>query len=286
MKNINEVSVITTSMLPELKQELELVFIDDHYEIKNYDHLISKIDQWLESVDNYVYVPEDRKNVKSLKAENNKLLDHVKSIISTQSNQLLGVVNAQKTQLTTKLSSLTTKLSKGIDEEDKKFKQQRKLELQEFFEENKVDFDSIKHSTLEFDDIFLAQWVNRSSSIKKVKSEIIDRLKSIEILIDSPTSPTSNIDEIVDALDFNNWSGLQALDYLIKRETARQEKELQRQLEERLKLEKQLEKTQSNDLQDFATISKIPDVLIKISGEDAEKAKKLLSAAGIDFSVI
>lgn len=291
MKNVNEVSLISDEMLPSIEQTLKLSFVDDHYEIENYEKLVNQIDSWLEAVDNYSYVPDDRANVKSLKAANNKLIDAVTKSINSQMSALFDVSKAQKSTLTSKLSELSSKLSRGIDEEDKRYKAEKKEELRELFEGMKSDIEALRDSVLDFEDVFVSQWLNRSKSLKSTTTELTERLDAVAFLVMSDTSPTDDIEKIVDALDYNNWSGLQTLNYLIKVEKDRQEKELQRQLNERLEKQRQIERekelAESKGKELASTsVEKLPDVLIKIAGEDSKKAQNILKAAGVNFVVI
>lgn len=291
MKEVNEISIIEEKMLPTIQQELTIVKVNDHYEIEHFDTLIELIDGWLENIDSYQYTSDDRSNIKKLKAEANKLITSVTSVINSQINELIGTSQQQKATLNTKLSQLATKLGRGVDEEDKRYKAEKKEELRAHFEESLSDFTSLKNSTLDFEDIFISQWTNRSKSLKSAISDLNERLKSINFLIESPTSPTNDIDKIIEALDNNDWSGLLALEELIKQEKLRQERELQKQINERLEQQRKLEQEKrqaelnGQELKS-TTVEKLPDVLIKIAGEDAKKAQNLLKAGGINFVII
>lgn len=291
MKQVNALTIIQNDMLPVLRQELKLTFVDDHYELENFDVLSDKIQNWLNNVDNFIYSPEDRSFVKQLKADNNKLIQAVTAVINEQTSTLMNVVQTQKKELTSQLSVLTEKLGRGVDEEDKAFKSTKRKEYMELFETLKSDIPSLENSSLVFDDVFISSWLNRSTTLKKVTNEMNDRLNAIDYLIQSDACPTSDVDDIVEALDFNDWSGLTTLDYLIKKEKDRQEKEMQRLINERLEKQRQLEKEKAlaeakGEELKSTTVEKLPDVLIKIAGEDSKKAQDLLKAAGVNFVVI
>jgi hypothetical protein len=279
-----ELTSIEESLLPAVsEQEVKLYYNDDHYEMVGYADFMKQLDELEAQIDDYVYKEEDRKSLKSLRAAINKYTSQITAETNAIKKQLFGTTDEQKKTLTNKLSTIASKLSKGIDAEDKRLREEKKLAVAKMFEQAKQSYEQLRDTELECEHIHAASWYNRTTSIASVTKDLDARLKAVNTLFTSQLCPTKDIDTIVDALEESNWDGLAALNLVVENEKARLEALEKAEALKRLQAEKEDKRAEAATQGAAVSQSVTLPVLIKIAGDDWSRAEKVLKAANIQF---
>lgn len=284
-ENLLPVSMIEEVFLPVVNTtEVHLEVIDNKYSIAGIDDFINRLNDLENQINEYTYHEDDRKNITKLKAETNKYIKLVNDEIKQMELSLFSDVKDQKKLINEKLNTIVKKLQIGLDEENEKFKAEKKNQINDIFSDALNSYDDLKELDIKLYHIEQSDWLNRSKSFSKISKEIDERLNTISSLLKLQNLPTTDMDELSDALYDNNWDGLQALNQLI--EDFNYEKERKERLErEHLEKLKELElKKLEADKKEERQNEIIEDVTITIKGKDWLKAESILKVANIEYT--
>ena len=113
VKEVNEVSVIESQMLPVFNAPIELEMVGNEYHLKNYDTLVDSLKQFNKQVDNYTYNDNDRQPIKKIKSAANKTIKAFKQEVKKQQEALFSPVTSEAKEIET-LIDYTKKLASGL----------------------------------------------------------------------------------------------------------------------------------------------------------------------------
>lgn len=301
VKEVNEVSVIESQMLPVFNAPIELEMVGNEYHLKNYDSLVDSLKQFNKQVDNYTYNDNDRQPIKKIKSAANKTIKAFKQEVKNQQEALFSPVTAEAKEIETLMTKLSKGLAKGLDEDDKRVKAEKKAELTELFEDAKETIPSLADLDFDFDDIYDVAWLNRTASRNKTIASLDSRMETISMLVANPVLANNDIQEIIEYLEDADWDGLKAQNKLAELNINRQEEELNRQLLEEAKRRKELEEKEKDILSKDESVSSAELVtlkddeaksmteakkLIKVNVSDWARVRDLLLAAQIEFEEV
>ena len=301
VKEVNEVSVIESQMLPVFNAPIELEMVGNEYHLKNYDTLVDSLKQFNKQVDNYTYNDNDRQPIKKIKSAANKTIKAFKQEVKKQQEALFSPVTAEAKEIETLMTKLSKGLAKGLDEDDKRVKAEKKAELTELFEDAKETIPSLADLDFDFDDIYDAAWLNRTASRNKTIASLDSRMETISMLVANPVLANNDIQEIIEYLEDADWDGLKAQNKLTELNINRQEEELNHQLLEEARRRKELEEKEKDILSKDESVSSAELVtlnddeaksmteakkLIKVNVSDWARVRDLLLAAQIEFEEV
>lgn len=301
VKEVNEVSVIESQMLPVFNAPIELEMVGNEYHLKNYDSLVESLKQFNKQVNNYTYNDNDRQPIKKIKSAANKTIKAFKQEVKKQQEALFSPVTSEAKEIETLMTKLSKGLAKGLDEDDKRVKAEKKAELTELFEDAKETIPSLADLDFDFDDIYDVAWLNRTASRNKTIASLDSRMETISMLVANPVLANNDIQEIIEYLEDADWDGLKAQNKLTELNVHRQEEELNRQLFEEAKRRKELEEKEKEILSKDESASSAELVtlkddeaksmteakkLIKVNVSDWARVRDLLLAAQIEFEEV
>lgn len=301
VKEVNEVSVIESQMLPVFNAPIELEMIGNEYHLKNYDSLVDSLKQFNKQVDNYTYNDNDRQPIKKIKSAANKTIKAFKQEVKKQQEALFSPVTAEAKEIETLMTKLSKGLAKGLDEDDKRVKAEKKAELTELFEDAKETIPNLADLDFDFDDVYDVAWLNRTASRNKTIASLDSRMETISMLVANPVLANNDIKEIIEYLEDADWDGLKAQNNLTTLNVNRQEEELNRQLLEEARRRKELEEKEKDILSKDESVSSAELVtlkddeaksmteakkLIKVNVSDWARIRDLLLAAQIEFEEV
>lgn len=301
VKEVNEVSVIESQMLPVFNAPIELEMVGNEYHLKNYDTLVDSLKQFNKQVDNYTYNDNDRQPIKKIKSAANKTIKAFKQEVKKQQEALFSPVTSEAKEIETLMTKLSKGLAKGLDEDDKRVKAEKKAELTELFEDAKETIPSLANLDFDFDDIYDVAWLNRTASRNKTIASLDSRMETISMLVANPVLANNEIQEIIEYLEDADWDGLKAQNKLTELNINRQEEELNRQLLEEARRRKELEEKEKDILSKDESVSSAELVtlnddeaksmteakkLIKVNVSDWARVRDLLLAAQIEFEEV
>lgn len=300
-KEVKDVSLIESQMLPVFKAPIELEKIDNEYHLKNYQSLVESLKQFNKQVDNYTYNDNDRQPIKKIKSAANKTIKTFKQEVKKQQEALFSPVTKEAKEIETLMTKLSKNLAKGLDEDDKRVKAEKKVEFTELFEDAKNTIPNLADLDFDFDDVYDVSWLNRTASRNKTIASLDSRMETISMLVANPVLANNDIQEIIEYLEDADWDGLKAQNKLTELNVHRQEEELNRQLLEEAKKRQELEKKEKEVLSKDETKSSAEmatlDVneakvmteakkLIKVNVSDWARVRDLLIAAKIEFEEV
>lgn len=265
-------SKIETIFLPIVADDniLSLTLNENkQFTLAKFDEFMADIDKLINLTVDYEYSEEDRKTIKSFKSATNKYAKAIDEAIKEQRKFLFDDVETKRKLIQIKLNELATALSRGLDEHDKRDKEEKLKYIESLFNKAKDAYEHLKDSELVLDNILRSQWLNRTATMASVIKDMNTRLEVLNSLYSSELLPTDNLKDILHALEIKEYNGLLALQYLIDQENKKQE--LARQI-----LEKAASLEQSPK-QDKITVQFSEDAWIK--------AKYLLDANNIKYIV-
>lgn len=301
VKEVNEVSVIESQMLPVFNAPIELEMVGNEYHLKNYDSLVESLKQFNKQVNNYTYNDNDRQPIKKIKSAANKTIKAFKQEVKKQQEALFSPVTSEAKEIEKLMTNLSKGLAKGLDEDDKRVKAEKKAELTELFEDAKETIPSLADLDFDFDDIYDVAWLNRTASRNKTIASLDSRMETISMLVTNPVLANNDIQEIIEYLEDADWDGLKAQNKLTELNVNRQEEELNRQLLEEAKRRKELEEKEKDILSKDESVSSAELVtlkddeaksmteakkLIKVNVSDWARVRDLLLAAQIEFEEV
>lgn len=301
VKEVNEVSVIESQMLPVFNAPIELEMVDNEYHLKNYDSLVESLKQFNKQVNNYTYNDNDRQPIKKIKSAANKTIKAFKQEVKKQQEAFFSPVTSEAKEIETLMTKLSKGLAKGLDEDDKRVKAEKKAELTELFEDAKGTIPSLADLDFDFDDIYDVAWLNRTASRNKTIASLDSRMETISMLVANPVLANNDVQEIIEYLEDADWDGLKAQNKLTELNVHRQEEELNRQLLEEAKRRKELEEKEKEILSKDESVSSAELVtlnddeaksmteakkLIKVNVSDWARVRDLLLAAQIEFEEV
>lgn len=301
VKEVNEVSVIESQMLPVFNAPIELEMVDNEYHLKNYDSLVESLKQFNKQVNNYTYNDNDRQPIKKIKSAANKTIKAFKQEVKKQQEALFSPVTSEAKEIEKFMTKLSKGLAKGLDEDDKRVKAEKKAELTELFEDAKETIPSLADLDFDFDDIYDVAWLNRTASRNKTIASLDSRMETISMLVANPVLANNDVQEIIEYLEDADWDGLKAQNKLTELNINRQEEELNRQLLEEAKRRKELEEKEKEILSKDESASSAELVtlkddeaksmteakkLIKVNVSDWARVRDLLLAAQIEFEEV
>lgn len=288
-------------MLPVFKAPIELEKIDNEYHLKNYQPLVESLKAFNKQVDNYTYNDNDRQPIKKIKSAANKTIKAFKQEVKKQQEALFSPVTAEAEEIETLMTKLSKNLAKGLDEDDKRVKAEKKAEFTELFEDAKETIPSLADLDFDFDDVYDVSWLNRTASRNKTIASLDSRMETISMLVANPVLANNDVQEIIEYLEDADWDGLKAQNKLTELNVHRQEEELNRQLLEEAKKRQELEQKEKevlskDDTKSSAEIATL-DVteakamteakkLIKVNVSDWNRVRDLLIAAKIEFEEV
>lgn len=301
VKEVNEVSVIESQMLPVFNAPIELEMVGNEYHLKNYDSLVESLKQFNKQVNNYTYNDNDRQPIKKIKSAANKTIKAFKQEVKKQQEALFSPVTSEAKEIEKLMTNLSKGLAKGLDEDDKRVKAEKKAELTELFEDAKETIPSLANLDFDFDDIYDVAWLNRTASRNKTIASLDSRMETISMLVANPVLANNDIQEIIEYLEDADWDGLKAQNNLTTLNVNRQEEELNRQLLEEARRRKELEEKEKDILSKDESVSSAELVtlnddeaksmteakkLIKVNVSDWARVRDLLLAAQIEFEEV
>ena len=301
VKEVNEVAVIESQMLPVFNAPIELEMVNNEYHLKNYDCLVDSLKQFNKQVDSYTYNDNDRQPIKKIKSAANKTIKAFKQEVKKQQEALFSPVTAEAKEIETLMTKLSKGLAKGLDEDDKRVKAEKKAELTELFEDAKETIPNLADLDFDFDDVYDVAWLNRTASRNKTIASLDSRMETISMLVANPVLANNDIQEIIEYLEDADWDGLKAQNNLTTLNVNRQEEELNRQLLEEAKRRKELEEKEKEILSKDESASSAELVtlkddeaksmteakkLIKVNVSDWARVRDLLLAAQIEFEEV
>src|SRR5699024_10849556 len=138
--------------------------------------------------------PDDRQDVKSLRAATNKMSKAIKDKIKKQEKDLFEKPRQQEKEMSSLISSIQKNITKGIDAEDARLKEQKTKALKEMFNDAIQYYDEL--DGLEYKQIANSKWLNRSYSEGKATTDLNERLKILNQIIVSIDDYDLNINDV------------------------------------------------------------------------------------------
>lgn len=277
--------IIKNDALPIVKQQFDLQYNEEQqsFEIKDYQQVIDSLNQMLEKAQNYEYHPDDRKDVKSLRTATNKMSKAIKDQIKSKEKQLFDLPRQQEKEITSIIGKIQKLITKGIDEEDKRLKDEKLKQFKAAFKDAIQYYDELDPNELEYKQIANSKWLNRSESSNQSVQALNYRLKTLNQLMLSADEFEFDVHKAAKTLGQSDWDGLESLNRLKTehQEKLRQQKEAYEAELERQRLEA------SNEFVEDVSNEKVEEqqqyASILIQKEDVNKVKKLLQNRGIYF---
>ena len=272
--------IIQSEALPLVKQQFDLTFnsAENTFEIDSFDQIMSDLEEMYNRSKQYEYHPDDRKDVKSLRAETNKMSKAIKDQIKTNEKALFKKPRQQEKELTKLITSIQKNITKGIDEEDARLKKEKKDQLQAMFKDALDYYDEL--DGLKYKNVAQAKWLNRSSSIKKSTQELNKRLKSLNTIVSS-LDEYADINEVARVANLNDWDGLATVNQI--KEEQQEKLRLQQEAYEAELKRREIE--ESNELVKEEQQEKQQYRTLIVKDDDLKRIKKLLQNRQIYFKV-
>lgn len=277
---------IDEQLLPVIQDNnLEVTYDKEQnaYVLSQYDEFLSTLDRIDEQVNNYVYQPGDRQSVKKLKAQINKFSASFKGESKEIQAQLFDTFKAQEKEITSRLNDIVSRISKGIDEEDKRYKREKLASFEEAFDEAKSHYIDLEESALEYDDVGNSKWLNRSYSENKAINEMNDRMKTLDSLMNSSEEYEFDLLTALRCLYNVDWDGLAALTELKSAyaDKLRKQREAYEAEQQRLAELKEKENNPVEEVEDEPQAT----VAIEILEEDLQVVKRILKKRDIYYKI-
>lgn len=265
----------------------------ERFEFINYDEIINKIDFLIDVINTYEYQEEDRKFIKNLKSHINNFVKDLNSNIKSQQEDLFGLITSQHKEFKEKFDKLVNLLNQGIVEQDARMKEQKRAFCENLFENTLCHYDNLENFNIKFEDIFVSQWTNLSTSESSIKKELDARLTNLDEFLASDLSPIKDQDKIIIAFRMNDFNGIKSLNFLQKQYDEEMAKKLLEEEKKRIAEEKRLEEERriaeellQNKIEHNEVENRILEktyITLEIESNDLEKAIKLLADNNIDF---
>lgn len=239
--------------------------------------------------------------LKKIKSAANKTIKAFKQEVKKQQEALFSPVTSEAKEIEKLMTKLSKGLAKGLDEDDKRVKAEKKAELTELFEDAKETIPNLADLDFDFDDVYDVAWLNRTASRNKTIASLDSRMETISMLVANPVLANNDIQEIIEYLEDADWDGLKAQNKLTELNINRQEEELNRQLLEEARRRKELEEKEKDILSKDESVSSAELVtlnddeaksmteakkLIKVNVSDWARVRDLLLAAQIEFEEV
>lgn len=304
-RNVNETSVaeLADVLLPVMASPSIALKFDQKtakLTLVNAEPITQSLKERADIVSKFVYQEADRQQVRKLRAAANKLKQGINTKIRAQKSHIFDDVDVQKSEMFEYLDQIIDSLDAGMDKFDRMQKEQKEADLKDKFENLLSTMPELKECELKFSDVENHRWTNRSYSTNKALTEMTDRMKTIAVLLTSPILKGKvTSDQIIEALQYHEWDGLQAQNYLIEQEReaeeAKRRAEVEAKIQEQMRLDqeevrrreeeqRQLEEAHQKEAADQTGLEGQAAVL-KIRQSDAEAVKDLLTKAGIWFEI-
>lgn len=304
-RNVNETSVaeLADVLLPVMASPSIALKFDQKtakLTLVNAEPITQSLKERADIVSKFVYQEADRQQVRKLRAAANKLKQGINAKIRAQKSHIFDDVDVQKSEMFEYLDQIIDSLDAGMDKFDRMQKEQKKADLKDKFENLLLTMPELEECELKFSDVENHRWTNRSYSANKAMTEMTDRMKTITALLTSPILKGKvTSDQIIEALQYQDWDGLQAQNYLIEQqreaEEAKRRAEVEAKIQEQMRLDReetrrreeeqrQLEEAHQKEAADQTGLEGQAAVL-KIRQSDAEATKDLLTKAGIWFEI-
>lgn len=253
----------------------------NRFEFVFYQEILDKIDLLIKTVNNYEYKDEDRKFIKGLKSYVNNFVKDLNKNIKNQQEELFGQITKQHRDFKDKFEKLVNLLNQGVAEQDAKTKAMKKEFCEQLFKDTLIHYEHLTNFNIKFEDIFIPQWTNLSTTESSIKKELNARLTNLDEFLASDLSPIKESDRIIFAFKMNDFNGIKALNFLQKQyddELARKlfEDEKKKQAEERL--------SEKNEIESKILEKKY--IALEIESNDFDKAVEVLARNNIDFRLI
>lgn len=304
-RNVNETSVseLADVLLPVMASPSIALKFDQKtakLTLVNAEPITQSLKERADIVSKFVYQEADRQQVRKLRAAANKLKQGINAKIRAQKSHIFDDVDIQKSEMFEYLDQIIDSLDAGMDKFDRMQKEQKEADLKDKFENLLSTMPELEECELQFSDVENHRWTNRSYSTNKAMTEMTDRMKTITALLTSPILKGKvTSDQIIEALQYHEWDGLQAQNYLIEQqreaEEAKRRAEVEAKIQEQMRLDqeearrreeeqRQLEEAHQKEAADQTGLEEQAAVL-KIRQSDAEAVKDLLIKAGIWFKI-
>lgn len=304
-RNVNETSVseLADVLLPVMASPSIALKFDQKtakLTLVNAEPITQSLKERADIVSKFVYQEADRQQVRKLRAAANKLKQGINAKIRAQKSHIFDDVDIQKSEMFEYLDQIIDSLDAGMDKFDRMQKEQKEADLKDKFENLLSTMPELEECELKFSDVENHRWTNRSYSTNKAMTEMTDRMKTITALLTSPILKGKvTSDQIIEALQYHEWDGLQAQNYLIEQqreaEEAKRRAEVEAKIQEQMRLDReetrrreeeqrQLEEAHQKEAADQTGLEGQAAVL-KIRQSDAEATKDLLTKAGIWFEI-
>lgn len=247
-------------VLPQLEQEENIIVLtEEGLRINGGDELLDSIKLTSDKLANYSYQPEDRQLVKKTRANLNKYIKAVKSEVKSKKDEMFKPVDDMLKAIVSETQSILDVLDEGIDEEDRQYKLTKKDSILMMYQEMIKELDNCDLTDNEFVLFFKSSWMNRNVSLKKVTSELKERMNAYQSLANFNDLPVVTKEDLIRTLNVQDWNGLNALQYLKTKEE--QELEKARYIEE---MKEKRERDLVKQADDSKTISTIKNDKIEI----------------------
>lgn len=253
----------------------------NRFEFVFYQEILDKIDLLIKTVNNYEYKDEDRKFIKGLKSYVNNFVKDLNTNIKNQQEELFSQITKQHRDFKDRFEKLVNLLNQGVAEQDAKTKAMKKEFCEKLFKDTLIHYEHLTNFNIKFEDIFIPQWTNLSTTESSIKKELNARLTNLDEFLASDLSPIKESDRIIFAFKMNDFNGIKALNFLQKQyddELARKllEDEKKKQAEERL--------SEKNEIESKILEKKY--IALEIESNDFDKAVEVLARNNIDFRLI
>lgn len=304
-RNVNETSVaeLADVLLPVMASPSIALKFDQKtakLTLVNAEPITQSLKERADIVSKFVYQEADRQQVRKLRAAANKLKQGINAKIRAQKSHIFDDVDVQKSEMFEYLDQIIDSLDAGMDKFDRMQKEQKEADLKDKFENLLSTMPELKECELKFSDVENHRWTNRSYSTNKALTEMTDRMKTITALLTSPILKGKvTSDQIIEALQYHEWDGLQAQNYILEQiqeaEEAKRRAEVEAKIQAQMRLDqeearrreeeqRQLEEAHQKEAADQTGLEGQAAVL-KIRQSDAEATKDLLTKAGIWFKI-
>lgn len=304
-RNVNETSVseLADVLLPVMASPSIALKFDPKtakLTLINAEPITQSLKERADIVSKFVYQEADRQQVRKLRAAANKLKQGINAKIRAQKSHIFDDVDVQKSEMFEYLDQIIDSLDAGMDKFDRMQKEQKEADLKDQFENLLSTMPELEGCELQFNDIENHRWTNRSYSTNKAITEMTDRMKTIIALLTSPILKGKvTSDQIIEALQYHEWDGLQAQNYILEQEREAEEtkrraeaeakiqEQMKRDREEAERARKEQEELEKDHQQEAAEQagSKLIDLKLKINADDRQTVIDLLDQAGIWYSL-
>lgn len=253
-----------------LEQNNSLVLVDGRYEIAGFDVFKQRVDEALKYLSEHEYTEEDRKALASARAAVNKFSNDINTKIKLRQTEMFGVVDQQKKEAQSLLSSVTTALKSHIDAADR----MARLRKQEIFEKELATEAEYMPELRDLDifDVIDASWLNRSAADKKNLQELHARMRAITKLVRSDLCKSSNATEICGILQLYDWSELDTIQFIDAKYAPTDSVDASETAEEKTENE--------------AEADELEVVSLEIKSKDFARMLEILKVSGIHYRII